>query len=170
MARSPSSRCQDQFDHLDPQRNYTGEDLAFTGAYLIRTPDRVQAQHGRRRRPTRWSPTSPPTPARRPTDAKTWKFTLRDGATWEDGSPVTCEDVKYGVSRTFATDVITDGPPYAIAYLDIPKDKDGSLGLQGPVRHQGQRHGCLRQGRRCCDGKTITFNLAQAGAVTSTTP
>ena len=27
----------DQIQHLDPQRIYTGEDLAFTGAYLIRS-------------------------------------------------------------------------------------------------------------------------------------
>ena len=38
-------------------------------------------------------------------DASEWQFTLRDGLTWEDGSRVTCEDVKYGVSRTFANDV-----------------------------------------------------------------
>ena len=27
----------EQFNHLDPQRNYTGEDLAFTTGYLNRT-------------------------------------------------------------------------------------------------------------------------------------
>ena len=43
-------------------------------------------------------------------DVTAWTFTLRDGLTWQDGSPVTCEDVKYGVSRTFATDVINGGP------------------------------------------------------------
>ncbi len=52
-------------------------------------------------------------------DATSWAFTLRDGVSFEDGTPVTCADVKYGVSRTFATDIITDGPSYAISYLDI---------------------------------------------------
>src|SRR3954452_14182679 len=33
---------------------------------------------------------------------RVWDFTLRDGLRWEDGSPVTCADVKYGVERTFA--------------------------------------------------------------------
>ena len=28
---------QDQLQHLDPQRNYTGEDLAFVNGYLQRT-------------------------------------------------------------------------------------------------------------------------------------
>src|SRR5437899_1628370 len=27
----------EQFSHLDPQRNYTGEDLAFSSGYLTRT-------------------------------------------------------------------------------------------------------------------------------------
>ena len=45
---------------------------------------------------------------------KTWKFTLKDGVKWQDGKAVTCADVKYGISRTFATDVITGGPNYAL--------------------------------------------------------
>ena len=55
-------------------------------------------------------------------DVKSWSFTLRDGLTWQDGSPVTCEDVAYGVSRTFAADVITGGPTYAIV---IPRHPEG---------------------------------------------
>ena len=52
---------------------------------------------------------------------------------WQDGQPVTCEDFKYGVSRTFATDVITGGPNYILGYLDVPKDADGTAGLQRPL-------------------------------------
>ena len=47
-----------------------------------------------------------------------WSFTLRDGGTFEDGSEITCADVAYGVSRTWASDVITDGPTYASTYID----------------------------------------------------
>ena len=57
--------------------------------------------------------------------------------TFEDGSPITCADVKYGVSRTFATDVITDGPTYAISLLDIPTDKDGNSVYKGPYVTKG---------------------------------
>ena len=32
-------------------------------------------------------------------DATEWSFTLKDGPVWQDGQPVTCEDLKYGVSR-----------------------------------------------------------------------
>ena len=76
--------------------------------------------------------------------AKTWTFTLRDGITFQDGSPITCEDVAYGTSRTFAQEVMSQGPTYAIAYLDIPSDPKGGSRVQGPV--QEDRPGALRQG------------------------
>ena len=76
--------------------------------------------------------------------AKEWKFTIKDGVKWEDGKAVTCEDFKYGISRTFAVDVITGGPNYAIQYLDIPKNKDGSSAYAGPYKKTGQD--AVRQG------------------------
>ena len=94
----------DQFQDLDPQRNYTGEDLAFAERLhhpdadaLQDQPRRQDGQHADRRT---WRPT--PAPRRR--RDQDWTFTLRDGIKWQDGSAVTCDDVKYGVSRTFATD------------------------------------------------------------------
>ncbi len=42
---------------------------------------------------------------------KTWTYTLRDGVTWEDGTPITAADVKYGLERTFAKEY-TEGPTY----------------------------------------------------------
>jgi peptide/nickel transport system substrate-binding protein len=33
-----------------------------------------------------------------------WDFTIREGARWEDGEPVTCRDLKYGVERRFTAD------------------------------------------------------------------
>ena len=82
---------------------------------------------------------------RPPRTAKTWSFTLRDGVKWQDGQPVTCEDFKYGVSRTFATDVITGGPNYILGYLDVPKDADGLPVYNGP--YTGDDQDALRQGR-----------------------
>ena len=87
---------------------------------------------------------------------KTWSFTLRDGVTFQDGTPITCADIAYGVSRTFATDVINQGPTYAIAYLDIPKDADGSSSYKGPYKATGQ---ALFDKAVTCAGKTITFHL-----------
>ena len=81
-----------------------------------------------------------------------------DGATFQDGSPITCADVAYGVSRTFATDIITGGPTYAISMLDIPDDPAGGSAYKGPYAKTGQE---LYDKAVTCsaDGKTITFNL-----------
>jgi peptide/nickel transport system substrate-binding protein len=140
---------------LDPQRAYTGEDLAFFGSTITRSlvsytfsPDTETAN------------TLLPdlaTDTGTPNDERTeWTFTLKDGVTWEDGSPVTCEDVKYGVSRTFATDIITGGPTYQIQYLDIPTLDDGSSAYKGPYDKTGQD---LYDKAVTCDGSTITFKL-----------
>ncbi len=69
----------------------------------------------------------------------------RTASKWQDGKPITCEDFKYGVSRTFATDVITGGPNYILGYLDIPTGADGLPAYKGP--YTGDRPGRLRQGR-----------------------
>jgi peptide/nickel transport system substrate-binding protein len=91
---------------------------------------------------------------------KDWKFTLRDGMKWQDGTPVTCEDLKYGVSRTFATDVIVGGPTYASQYLDVPKDKDGNSVYKGPYVTKGNDTAAYDKAV-VCDGQTITFHLAK---------
>jgi peptide/nickel transport system substrate-binding protein len=149
---------QDQINHLDPQRNYTGEDLAFTSAYLNRTLTsyKVSTDEKTANELTSDLATDTGTPNE---DATSWSFTLKEGPKWEDGSPITCEDVKYGVSRTFATDLITDGPQYAVAYLDIPKDKDGASVYKGPYVTDGNDTAAFDKAV-VCDGSTITFNLA----------
>jgi peptide/nickel transport system substrate-binding protein len=149
---------QDQINHLDPQRNYTGEDLAFTSAYLNRTLTsyKVTTDEKAANELTPDLATDTGTPNE---DATSWSFTLKEGPKWEDGSPITCEDVKYGVSRTFATDLITDGPQYAVAYLDIPKDKDGASVYKGPYVTDGNDTAAFDKAV-VCDGSTITFNLA----------
>lgn len=148
-----------QLLHLDPQRNYTGEDLAFASGYLHRTLTSYKLSPN--------ADTAGELVADLATDTgtasengKVWKFTIRDGVTWENGQPVTCEDVKYGVSRTFATNVITDGPTYAISLLDIPTAKDGSSVYKGPYTTQGNDTAAYDTAV-ACDGSTITFRLRQ---------
>src|SRR5450631_1266866 len=102
----------------DPQRLNVGADMAFAGRVFQRTL-------------TAWAPATrqDTLPALAPDLAtntgtvadggKTWSFTLRDGDTWQDGKPVTCADVKYGISRTFATAQIIGGLTYALDFLDV---------------------------------------------------
>ena len=149
---------QEQLQHLDPQRNYTGEDLAFTSAYLNRTLTsyKVSTDEAEANTLVPDLATDLGTPN---DDATSWSWTLKDGPKWEDGSPITCEDVKYGVSRTFATDLIVDGPQYAVAYLDVPKAEDGTSVYKGPYVTKGNDTAAFDKAVTC-DGNKITFNLA----------
>ena len=148
----------EQWDQIDPQRAYTGEDLAFFGGTIYRglTSYKFSADA---KEGTSIVPDMATDTGTHNADATEWKFTLRDGVTWQDGSPVTCDDVKYGVSRTFATDVINQGPTYAIAYLNIPADAKGASMYKGPYKKTGQD---LFDKAVTCDGKTITFKLNKA--------
>jgi peptide/nickel transport system substrate-binding protein len=149
----------DQFVHMDPARNYTGRDIAFFNSYLYRnlvSYKPVAGSAGASLVADLATNTGVPSNA-----AKTWKFTLRSGITWEDGSAITCADVKYGVSRAFASDVITDGPQYLVQALDIPLDKDGSSAYKGPYKKTGQ---ALYDKAVTCSGNTVTFNLNRSFA------
>ncbi|GAA4357585.1 ABC transporter substrate-binding protein [Angustibacter luteus] len=151
----------EQFNHLDPQRNYTGEDLAFSSAYFARTLTAYKMSPNGDAAGQLVGDLATDT-GKATEEGKTWAFTLRDGVKWEDGSDVTCADVKYGVSRTFAQTVITDGPTYAISLLDIPKDKDGNSTYKGPYETSKNDTGAFDKAVECsADGKTITFHLAK---------
>jgi peptide/nickel transport system substrate-binding protein len=143
-------------EHLDPQRVYVGRDITNWSRTVYRSL-------------VAFPISSDPAVANKPlpdlaTDtgqssdnAKTWKFTVKDGVKWQDGKPVTCEDFKYGASRVFATDVITGGPNYLLTYLDIPTDpKTGLPAYTGPYTGKGQD---LFDKAVTCDGSTITYHF-----------
>jgi peptide/nickel transport system substrate-binding protein len=52
---------------------------------------------------------------------RTWAYTLKPGVKYEDGRPITAQDVKYGVERSFATSVLVGGPAWLVQLLDNPK-------------------------------------------------
>ncbi len=152
----------EQISHLDPQRVYTGVEIAFLTGYLTRTL--VQYKFAPGAAGLELQPDMATDLGTSSNGAKTWAFTLKDGVTFQDGTPVTCADVKYGVSRTFATDIITDGPTYAISLLDIPKAADGTSTYKGPFSTDAANDTASFDKAVTCsaDGKTITFNLVRA--------
>ncbi|MFM7145006.1 MAG: ABC transporter substrate-binding protein [Actinomycetales bacterium] len=147
----------EQLQTLDPQVIYTGEDLAFLGATIMRSLTTYQMSPDNAEGTSLVADMATDT-GTASNGGKTWQFTLKDGIMWEDGKPVTCQDVAYGVSRTFATDIIAGGPTYALVYLDIPTNEDGSSQYKGPYSGEGQE---LFDKAVTCDGNTITFNLNQ---------
>jgi peptide/nickel transport system substrate-binding protein len=48
---------------------------------------------------------------------KTWTYHLKSGVKFEDGTPVTSQDVKYAVERTFDRAVLPNGPSYFATLL-----------------------------------------------------
>ena len=144
-------------EHWDPQRVYVGVNIEAGNRMFSRTLTTFGpvAKDGDAATLVADAATDTGTVS---ADGKEWKFTIKDGIKWEDGKAVTCEDFKYGVSRTFAVDVITGGPNYAIQFLDIPKNKDGSSAYAGPYKKTGQD---LFDKAVTCSGTTITFKMAK---------
>ncbi|MGI5348670.1 ABC transporter substrate-binding protein [Streptomyces sp. CA-250714] len=83
-------------------------------------------------------------------DGKTYKYTLKDGLKWEDGKPITSQDVKYGIERQWAQKTLSGGP----TYLKDVLDPDGKW--KGPYDDKSEFKGI-----KTPDKKTIEFHLAK---------
>jgi peptide/nickel transport system substrate-binding protein len=83
---------------------------------------------------------------------KTWTYTLQDGLKFEDGSPITSQDVKYAVLRSTDKKTFPNGPAYFEAMLDLPK------GWDGPYRTKNMNTDSAIE---TPDDKTIVFHLKQ---------
>ncbi|OQD56609.1 peptide ABC transporter substrate-binding protein [Streptomyces phaeoluteigriseus] len=90
-------------------------------------------------------------------DGKTYTYTLRDGITWEDGKPITSKDVKYGIERVWAQDVLSGGPTYLKDVLD-PKGE-----YKGPYKDTSADKLGLKA-IETPDDKTIVFKLPVANS------
>ena len=145
-------------EHLDPQRNYIGRDIMNQTRTVYRTLTTFPVASGKEStKLVADLATDTGTPSN---GGKTWKFTLKDGTKWEDGKAITCADFQYGISRTFAVDVITGGPAYAIQFLDIPKDAHGASIYKGPYANDAKGQAALDKAVPCT-GNTITFHLSK---------
>lgn len=84
---------------------------------------------------------------------KVWKYTLRDGIKFEDGTPITSKDVAYGVARSFSQ-FGENGPQYLQTWLG------------GTEKYKGPYNGgaATPPGVATPDDKTITFTFTEAHA------
>ncbi|MGW3377698.1 ABC transporter substrate-binding protein [Streptomyces hydrogenans] len=132
------------FTHLDPARNWVMPDMDFGTRLLYRTLVTYKAAPG-----ADGSELVPDlaedlgTPSN---GAKTWTFRLKAGLKYEDGTPVTAQDIKHNVERSFSPD-LPGGPDYAARYLA------GAEGYQGPA--QGKHLDSVKTP----DARTIVFEL-----------
>jgi peptide/nickel transport system substrate-binding protein len=65
-------------------------------------------------------------------DNTEWTFTIKDGVTWEDGSPVTADDIAFGIKRSFDTESVEGpGAVYSKGYFLDGDKYDGPYGPDG---------------------------------------
>lgn len=139
-------------DSFDPARSYSPGVWNVMRLYtrqLVTYAPRPGAEG------TRVVPDLATAPGRTTDGGRTWTYTLRPGVRWEDGTALTSADVKYGIERLFASEVITGGPTWAVQLLD-----DRASPYDGP--YQDKTRG--RLGLRSVttpDARTVVFRLVR---------
>lgn len=130
--------------HLDPARLYTsgGGNIPSLLFRTLTTRNRQAGEAGTKPAPDLATDLGTPSDG-----AKTWTYKLRDDIFFEDGTPITSADIKYGIERSFAPD-LPGGAPYlrdwlsdAANYPGPYKSPDGLKAIETP------------------DDKTIVFKL-----------
>ncbi|GIH18235.1 ABC transporter substrate-binding protein [Rugosimonospora africana] len=64
---------------------------------------------------------------------KTYTFHLRSGIKFDDGTAITSKDIKYGIERIFAQDVLPGGPIYLMGQLDEGQNYPGPYKDKDPA-------------------------------------
>ncbi|GAA4587899.1 peptide/nickel transport system substrate-binding protein [Actinoplanes octamycinicus] len=131
-------------NHLDPARLYTsgGGNLPSLLFRTLTTRNRQPGEAGAKAAPDLATDLGTPSDG-----AKIWTYHLRDDIFFEDGTPITAKDVKYGIERSFAPE-LPGGAPYLRDWLD------GAADYQGPYK---QPDGI--KSIETPDDKTIIFKL-----------
>jgi peptide/nickel transport system substrate-binding protein len=86
-------------------------------------------------------------------DKTEWTYHLQSGLKYEDGTPITSKDIKYGIERLFATDVINGGPGFYYINLLTPAG-----GYKGPYADPTGDLSTVTTP----DDSTITFKLTKS--------
>jgi peptide/nickel transport system substrate-binding protein len=130
--------------NFDPARLYTsgGGNIPSLVYRTLTTRNRANGAAGNKVVPDLATDTGTPSK-----DATVWTYHLKDGLKYQDGTPVTAADIKYGIERSFAPE-LSGGAPYlrdwlvgAQDYQGPYKDPKGLPAIQTP------------------DAKTIVFHL-----------
>ncbi len=133
-----------EYSHLDPAMGFDGGVTNFYRlVYRTLTTNSTEEGKSGEMRPDLATDLGTPSDG-----GKTWTFTLKDGIAFEDGTPITSAEVKFGVSRVFDPEVGI-GSPWAKQLLD-----DGS-GYQGPYIDKDKDFKAIETP----DAKTVVFHL-----------
>ncbi|MCC2279026.1 ABC transporter substrate-binding protein [Streptomyces sp. ET3-23] len=132
---------------FDPARLYTsgGGNIPSLVFRTLTTRHRADGTEGTKVVPDLATGTGTPSD-----DAKVWTYKLKDGLTYEDGTPITSADIKYGVERSFAPE-LSGGAPYLRDWLIGGED------YQGPYKEKKGLDSIETP-----DAKTIVFHLRKS--------
>jgi len=111
---------QADFEHLDPARNYVGGTLDFYRLF-IRTLTQYRTVNGK----TELVPDLAADLGTTNDGGLSWTFKLRPNLKYEDGSKITCADLKYGTMRSYNDDILDGGTTYAKDFIDNPTNYKG---------------------------------------------
>ncbi|MFI9807242.1 ABC transporter substrate-binding protein [Streptomyces sp. NPDC052301] len=146
----------DSYAHLDPAQIYVSDQMSL--AQLIHrglTGYKATGNDGKQHEVVGDLATDSGTT----TDGgKTWKYTLKDGIKFADGTPITSKDVRQSIERLFAP-FITQGPSYLQQWLADTSGADyRKLLKDGPYKGKHLPNSILETP----DGKTIVFHFKKA--------
>ncbi|GGR17599.1 ABC transporter substrate-binding protein [Streptomyces netropsis] len=132
---------------FDPARLYTsgGGNIPSLVYRTLTTRNREDGAEGTKVVPDLATDTGTPSD-----DAKSWTYKLKDGLKYEDGSPITSADVKYGVERSFAAE-LSGSAPYLRDWLI------GGDTYQGPYKEKKGLDSIETP-----DARTIVFKLKKS--------
>jgi peptide/nickel transport system substrate-binding protein len=85
-------------------------------------------------------------------DFTEWTFTIRDDATWEDGAPVTPEEIAWGITRSMDTDSFPAGP--GTEYSQTYFSQAGKY--MGPYTDKGKKWDGVS-----VDGRKLTIKMSK---------
>jgi peptide/nickel transport system substrate-binding protein len=143
----------DSYSHLDPAQIYVFSEMTV-GLLLHRglTGYKATSDDGKKHELVGDLATDSGTT----TDGgKTWKYTLKDGIRFEDGSPITSADIRHTIERQFAP-FINQGPPYVQQWLaDTPGADYRKLLPDGPYEGKHLPDSLLQTP----DPKTVVFKF-----------
>ncbi len=140
---------QNGLDILDPQRTYAAVEM---NVLRLTTRTLTTYKSGAGQKASEIVPDLA-TDTGRPSDGNTvWTFTLKPGVKWENGEPVVCSQVKYGIERRFSS-LMNQGAPYPREYL-----ADNATPYEGPWVN-GDNNGKGLESIQCTDERNIVFHL-----------
>ncbi|MFM6974972.1 MAG: ABC transporter substrate-binding protein [Agromyces sp.] len=155
---------QGQFEATDPAGVYLGSEIAALRRVVYRGLTALPVTNDPKAQPIADLATDT---GKTEDSGKTWTFTLKDGVKWQDGSPITCADLQYGLSRSFDSNIVSLGGGVGTTYMaqyglydpEAP-DYDLSTEYVGPATSTPEAQGHFDKAASCADdNKTITYHF-----------